>query len=411
MRRVNSQMSLELAVVFVSAALFFFGITRVWVWSNSQLVGRTPAYNRSRLAAGSSNPGFWGQNNEGVYTPKELNDEWIFAANPYAGDPGGVHLPGSSTRLGYYGGNGAFNFPVDIGNYDYANMDCGMIASNLTMLYDIRAQVSNSTPAIDDELAFWDSNLIDAGNGASARQSEINNLNTAIGEAQSCNFQNLDSYCLSCGLGSCGTIWWCDTDLRSDLLSCLNDKKDRARDGYMKVPFRCYWGDSDCDGGTAYGSPCYSGCTACGDTGNCSWCTGISSPYSTREEMVKGIPVDSDTKTVYGYYEWRRIIESLTDQTSKEYMYDNYSEYKFHLDSDSENPYGSSCTCGWWWWWGQACGKPTYVPGLLDYQEREAYAQSMYDELLSASDETSAALDEIDAQIATLEGMQVDLGC
>ena len=84
MKRRVSQAGLEMVVLFTSAIVFFIGITRMWVWSNGQVVGRTVAYHASRLEAGTTHPGFWGASDEGVYTPKEITEEWVFSGNSAA---------------------------------------------------------------------------------------------------------------------------------------------------------------------------------------------------------------------------------------------------------------------------------------------------------------------------------------
>jgi len=93
-----SQASLELVVALIAVTMLFVGITRIWVWSKSIIIHRVPAYNNTRVAAGSSNPGFWK-----VYTPKELTDEWVFKGNPYAGSDPIVHTPGSPTSTPFAG--------------------------------------------------------------------------------------------------------------------------------------------------------------------------------------------------------------------------------------------------------------------------------------------------------------------
>ena len=100
MKNVASQVILELVVALMGVILFFVGITRIWVWSNSKIVGRLPAYNNTRLAAGSSNPGFWGNSkNPGVYTPKQLTENWVFSGNASAGSPPIAHTPSASTNV------------------------------------------------------------------------------------------------------------------------------------------------------------------------------------------------------------------------------------------------------------------------------------------------------------------------
>jgi len=70
---LSGQVSLELVLGFVLTVIFIAGAIRMWVWSDAQMAGRQPAYEGSRLAAGSGAPGCpWG------YTPKALTDDWVF---------------------------------------------------------------------------------------------------------------------------------------------------------------------------------------------------------------------------------------------------------------------------------------------------------------------------------------------
>jgi len=90
---LSGQVSLELVLGFVLTVIFIAGAIRMWVWSNAQIAGRQPAYEGSRLAAGSGAPGCgWG------YTPSELTDDYVFGGSPisfgytspnYSGGPQG----------------------------------------------------------------------------------------------------------------------------------------------------------------------------------------------------------------------------------------------------------------------------------------------------------------------------------
>lgn len=72
-RSLSAQVSLEMVIMFVMAVILIAGVIRMWVWSNAQIAGRQPAYEGSRLAAGSGAPGCgWG------YTPKALTEDWVF---------------------------------------------------------------------------------------------------------------------------------------------------------------------------------------------------------------------------------------------------------------------------------------------------------------------------------------------
>ena len=97
-KKVTSQASLELAVALIGVALFFVGIIRIWVWSNSTIIHRTPAYNNTRVVAGSSNPGFWK-----VYTPKELTEDWVFEGNASSDSAAAAHTPGAPTNAPFAG--------------------------------------------------------------------------------------------------------------------------------------------------------------------------------------------------------------------------------------------------------------------------------------------------------------------
>ena len=98
MKNIVSQVILELVVVLVAVTLFFVGIIRIWVWSNSTIVHRVPAYNNTRIAAGSTNPGFWK-----VYSPKELTEGWVFRGDSSAGSGPVEYTPGAPTNVPFAG--------------------------------------------------------------------------------------------------------------------------------------------------------------------------------------------------------------------------------------------------------------------------------------------------------------------
>jgi len=103
-KRANSQVVIELVVGFIVIVLFFLGASRIWVWSNAQVVGRSPAYKESRISAGNTHPGFWGNTGEeGVYTPKELTDGWVFGEDASSGSSAVVNIPnsGNPTKLNF----------------------------------------------------------------------------------------------------------------------------------------------------------------------------------------------------------------------------------------------------------------------------------------------------------------------
>lgn len=69
----KGQSTLESAVVFVLIILFFGGITKIWMWSNRQIVERQQRYNESRVIAGASSDTYklqWP-----VYEPPDLKEE------------------------------------------------------------------------------------------------------------------------------------------------------------------------------------------------------------------------------------------------------------------------------------------------------------------------------------------------
>lgn len=92
----NSFSKLNKAQVFIEATLFFVAtillllmVIRVWVWSNNQMAGRQPAYNDTRVEAGTvalpdqAAPLIWVVEDEArgdrrVYTPGSLTRGWVF---------------------------------------------------------------------------------------------------------------------------------------------------------------------------------------------------------------------------------------------------------------------------------------------------------------------------------------------
>ena len=58
MERIDKgQASLEMTLALVGALLLLFGSLKVFLWLNSRFVARQQAYEASRVAAGSTQPG------------------------------------------------------------------------------------------------------------------------------------------------------------------------------------------------------------------------------------------------------------------------------------------------------------------------------------------------------------------
>ncbi|MDP2905728.1 MAG: hypothetical protein Q8O22_05445 [Candidatus Omnitrophota bacterium] len=71
----KAQSTLEAAIIFVAAILLLGGITRIWLWSNSQIVQRQIRYNETRVAAGTSSLTYKLSDNWPAYAPPPLNGE------------------------------------------------------------------------------------------------------------------------------------------------------------------------------------------------------------------------------------------------------------------------------------------------------------------------------------------------
>ncbi len=72
-RNRRAQVTIEVAVVFVTLIMLLYGILNVWLNFNQNLVNRQPPYNVTRVEAGSSNPGVWS-----VSTQTPLTEEDVF---------------------------------------------------------------------------------------------------------------------------------------------------------------------------------------------------------------------------------------------------------------------------------------------------------------------------------------------
>ena len=68
----KAQSIIETSLVLVAAIIFLLGAFRIGLWYNKELSQRQPAYNATRLAAGSSEPGEWP-----VYAPGNLTEGWV----------------------------------------------------------------------------------------------------------------------------------------------------------------------------------------------------------------------------------------------------------------------------------------------------------------------------------------------
>ena len=79
----KAQVSLEIAIIFISIVLFLLGVIRIWVWSQSQLIGRQKSFNSTRVEAGTVEkedeikPLVWP-----VYKPQKLEEKWVIIKSP-----------------------------------------------------------------------------------------------------------------------------------------------------------------------------------------------------------------------------------------------------------------------------------------------------------------------------------------
>jgi hypothetical protein len=71
-KRKKTQVTLELAVTFITFCLLILGIVNIWVWGHAQIAGRSSGYEEDRLISGSADPGRWPS-----YTPKTLEEDWV----------------------------------------------------------------------------------------------------------------------------------------------------------------------------------------------------------------------------------------------------------------------------------------------------------------------------------------------
>jgi len=88
-KKHKAQVFIETTLFFVATILLLLMVIRVWVWSNNQIAARQPAYNHSRVEAGTvappdrAAPLIWVVENEArgdrrVYTPERLTRDWVF---------------------------------------------------------------------------------------------------------------------------------------------------------------------------------------------------------------------------------------------------------------------------------------------------------------------------------------------
>lgn len=71
----KGQSSLEVTLVFIFVVLLVGGITKIWLWSNKQIVERQLRYNATRVTAGTGSDTYeviWP-----VYQPEELGEEEV----------------------------------------------------------------------------------------------------------------------------------------------------------------------------------------------------------------------------------------------------------------------------------------------------------------------------------------------
>jgi hypothetical protein len=136
-----------MVIMFVLVVVFIAGVTRLWVWSDAQMAGRQPAYEGSRLAAGSDVPGcFWG------YTPNPPTDDYVF---------GGTSQVFGHTSGNYEGGHYGRNNPgivvkpnLDVPSIDIDDLDdCQSLRDALADLENSVEDIEEAIPEINKELA------------------------------------------------------------------------------------------------------------------------------------------------------------------------------------------------------------------------------------------------------------------
>lgn len=71
-RRIKAQSIVEASLMMAAAITLLLGIVRTGLWYNNELAERQPAYNESRVRAGSSNIGEWP-----VYSRRPLTEDWV----------------------------------------------------------------------------------------------------------------------------------------------------------------------------------------------------------------------------------------------------------------------------------------------------------------------------------------------
>lgn len=71
-RQIKSQSIIETSFMLIAAILLLLGIARIGLWYNNELAERQPAYQASRMAAGSSEIGKWP-----VYSRRPLTENWV----------------------------------------------------------------------------------------------------------------------------------------------------------------------------------------------------------------------------------------------------------------------------------------------------------------------------------------------
>lgn len=174
---------MELVVGFITVILFFIGVARIWTWSNAQMVGRTPAYNQTRIAAGNTHPGFWGPTGqEGVYTPKELTDEWVFRGNPSPGAAATINHPdlNQPTRLNLISNTNLQSnlngIGDEIGEEDWSSLDISDPAALKAAIAKIEASITDledSIATLEDWRDKWQGYYNTATAGISQAERDI----------------------------------------------------------------------------------------------------------------------------------------------------------------------------------------------------------------------------------------------
>lgn len=161
-----------MVVMFMAMSALVIGATRLWFWSDAQIIGRQKAYEDTRSTM------TWP-----VYGPKNITDDWVFKGDP---DPG---------EFASFQGIGPAPYSVASNPLDYLEylgeqvhlfyaLSLDQVSATLDDLNQAIADVNANIPALTSLRDMWESNFNYADGEEVTAQQKIQDLEVQLADAK-----------------------------------------------------------------------------------------------------------------------------------------------------------------------------------------------------------------------------------